>query len=294
MWCVRTFYRFITIPDPQRLQRDLQAICQGQDLRGIVLIAPEGINSTLAGFRPSMEFFWDQLTQMPPFQGLNYKESFTSEEPFKRLKIRLKKEIVTLGVPGLDPARHTGTYVEPEDWNDLIQDPDVVVVDVRNTYETRLGSFQGAQDPHTSTFRSFPEFVRTHLEKAKDKKIAMYCTGGIRCEKASSYMVAQGFEKVFQLSGGILKYMETIPSSESLWQGECFVFDRRVALDHGLHAGQHTLCYGCRMPLTPEDRASALYKEGVHCPLCYPVRTPQQHKKAEDRMRQMARPKCAL
>jgi UPF0176 protein len=207
--------------------------------------------------------------------------------PFYRMKVRLKKEIVTLGVPGISPSKKVGRYVAPEDWNALIADPDVLLIDTRNTYEYDIGSFKGAVDPHTTTFREFPEYVKNNLDPAKHKKVAMFCTGGIRCEKASAFMLEQGFEDVYHLQGGILKYLEKVPASESLWQGECFVFDQRVAVGHGLALGEYDQCHACRHPVSPEEKARDQYMEGISCPYCYDKLSEEKRASAAERQRQV-------
>jgi UPF0176 protein len=207
--------------------------------------------------------------------------------PFYRLKVRLKKEIVTLGIPEINPAKQAGTYIAPEDWNALISDPDTVVLDTRNHYEVVIGTFKGAVNPKTNSFRQFPEFVKQNLDPAKHKKVAMFCTGGIRCEKASSYMLAQGFENVYHLKGGILKYLETVQEKDSLWQGECFVFDNRVAVEHGLGEGTHEMCHGCRHPISAKDKSSPHYEEGVSCPYCFEQLTEARKKRSSARHHQV-------
>jgi UPF0176 protein len=294
-WCIRAFYRFVSVEDPVELCRHWQQRCDSLGLRGILLVAPEGINSTMAGPLEGMDQFWAELTSDTRFQGITFKESWANRPPFRRMRLRLKKEIVTLGIPdlALEPGKVTGTMVAPQEWNAVLQDPDTVVLDVRNAYETRIGTFTGATDPATQTFRSFPDFVRSMLEAQgktpQTTRIGMFCTGGIRCEKASAWMLASGFGEVLQLQGGILNYLAQVPREESLWKGACFVFDRRVAVGHDLEPSGHTVCYGCRMPLNEEDRLSLHYKAGVHCGFCYTGRTEVQHQRAEERMRQISR-----
>ena len=238
-----------------------------------LLLAEEGINGTIAGLAEDVQRLLAFLRSNPIFENrfadLEHKESFASEHPFYRMKVKLKKEIVTLGVPGVSPTKQVGTYVKPEDWNALISDPDVILIDTRNVYEVDIGTFKGAIDPKTTTFREFPEYVAEHFDKTKHKKVAMFCTGGIRCEKASSYMMDQGFEEVYHLQGGILKYLETVPEAQSMWQGECFVFDQRVAVKHNLEVGEFDQCYACRHPLSPSEMQSPQYSAGISCPYCY-------------------------
>jgi UPF0176 protein len=280
---VAALYQFTPLPDFEELQPQLKAFCREGGIKGILLLAPEGINGTVAGSREAI----DKLRRFleARFHALEYKESWAEKMPFHRIKVRLKKEIVTLGVPGVDPSKAVGTYVAPEEWNTLIADPDVLVLDTRNSYEIEIGTFQGALNPQTLSFSEFPDFVKT-LDKTKHRKIAMCCTGGIRCEKASSYMLSQGFEEVYHLKGGILKYLETVPPEQSLWEGECFVFDGRVAVGHGLDMGHYGLCHGCRYPITEEENASPLYERGVSCSRCYHSLTPQKRAAARQRQHQ--------
>lgn len=290
VYSVRAFYRFVPLEDLPQLQQNIRALGESLSIRGIILLAPEGINSTVAGRPEDMKAFWDGLTSLAePFHDLPFKASEASSWPFRRLRVRLKKEIVTLGVKGLDPAHVTGEFVASDDWDRLIQDPDVMVIDVRNDYETCVGTFQGAVDPHTQTFREFVNFTEDKLLPHKEKPIAMFCTGGIRCEKASSYLKAQGFQQVYQLHGGILQYLEDKKDcSDKTWEGECFVFDRRISVGDDLGVGHFEMCYGCRHPLTSQDLESPHYKKGVHCHRCYNTRTKAQHRRAEERMRQLS------
>ena len=262
-------YKFVSLLDYKALQAPIQAECERNHIKGTLLLADEGINGTIAGLPTDIHNLLNYLRKDPRFADLVHKESYADEHPFYRMKVRLKKEIVTLGVPGVSPTKKVGTYVKPEDWNALISDPDVILIDTRNDYEVDIGTFKGAVDPKTTTFREFPEYVAKNLDKTKHKKIAMFCTGGIRCEKASSYMIDQGFEEVYHLQGGILKYLETVPEATSMWQGECFVFDQRVAVKHNLEVGEYDQCYACRHPLSPEEMKSAQYAAGISCPYCY-------------------------
>ncbi len=266
-------YKFVSLPDYQALQAPIQAACESNNIKGTILLAEEGINGTIAGSIEDIHKVLNFLRTDPQFKNrfanLEHKESFADEHPFYRMKVRLKKEIVTLGVAGVSPTTQVGTYVKPEDWNALISDPNVILVDTRNDYEVDIGTFKGALDPKTTTFREFPEYVANNLDKTKHKKVAMFCTGGIRCEKASSYMMDQGFEEVYHLQGGILKYLETVPEEKSLWQGECFVFDQRVAVKHNLEVGEYDQCYACRHPLSPQEMQSDQYTAGISCPYCY-------------------------
>lgn len=266
-------YKFVSLPDYKALQAPILAACANHNIKGTLLLAEEGINGTIAGLPEDIHAVLNYLRTDPLFENrfsdLEHKESFAAEHPFYRMKVKLKKEIVTLGVPGVSPTKQVGSYVKPEDWNALISDPDVVLIDTRNAYEVDIGTFKGAIDPKTTTFREFPEYVAAHFDKTKHKKVAMFCTGGIRCEKASAYMLDQGFEEVFHLQGGILKYLETVPEENSLWQGECFVFDQRVGVKHNLEVGVYDQCYACRHPLSPAELQSNEYEAGISCPYCY-------------------------
>lgn len=280
---VAALYQFKPLPSFQDLQQPLKELGNALKIKGILLLSEEGINGTVAGSREAIDGLRDFLEVH--FEALEYKESWAEKMPFHRLKVRLKKEIVTLGDPNVKPWEQAGTYVAPEDWNDLISDPDVLLIDVRNTYEVKIGTFPGALNPKTQTFKEFPAFVKT-LDKTKHRRIAMCCTGGIRCEKASSYMLSQGFEEVYHLKGGILKYMEKVPAKDSLWKGECFVFDGRTALSHQLELGESQLCYGCRLPLSESELQSPLYEQGVSCPHCHDRISPEKKQAARERQKQ--------
>ncbi len=256
---------------------------------GTLLLAREGINGTIAGSPDGIEAVLNVIRSLPGCADIEHKDSVASEQPFLRLKVRLKKEIVTLGVEGVDPTRAVGSYVEPEDWNDLISAPDVVTIDTRNAYEVRIGQFKGAVDPETTSFREFPDWFRKFRQTRPNARIAMYCTGGIRCEKSTAFALAEGLDEVYHLKGGILKYLETVPEEDSLWEGECFVFDRRVAVGHGLKEGDYTTCHACREPLGPEDLKSAFFSPGVSCPHCHESRTGEQRQRYAERQRQEAR-----
>lgn len=265
---VLAMYKFVALPDPAGLRDHLLGLCRERGIVGTILLAEEGLNGTIAGDPQAVREVVADLRAEPEFADLAVKESTTETPPFGRLHIRLKKEIVTLGVPGLDPARCTGVVVAPESWSELICDPEVTVIDTRNAYETSIGSFRGAIDPGLDSFRDLPRWLDRELDPQSKPKIAMYCTGGIRCEKSTAYLRARGFEQVYQLQGGILSYLEAIPPEESLWQGECFVFDRRVAIGQGLRPGTHQMCTGCGWPI-PDD----LYEPGPRgivrgCPRC--------------------------
>ncbi len=285
-------YKFVSLPDYKVLQAPIQAVCDANNIKGTLLLAEEGINGTIAGLPDDIYKVLNFLRTYPLFENrladLEHKESFASEHPFYRMKVRLKKEIVTLGVPGVSPTKQVGTYVKPEHWNALISDPDVILIDTRNDYEVDIGTFQGAIDPKTTTFREFPAYVAKHFDKTKHKKVAMFCTGGIRCEKASSYMMEQGFEEVFHLQGGILKYLETVPESESMWKGECFVFDQRVGVKHNLEVGEYDQCFACRHPLSPAELQSPQYTPGISCPYCYEKISEEKRASLIERQKQVA------
>lgn len=280
-------YKFVSLPDYKTLQQPILDACLKHNIKGTILLAQEGINGTIAGNPDDIHAVLAYLRQDARLSGLEHKESYADEHPFYRMKVKLKKEIVTMGVPEVNPNHVVGTYVRPEDWNNIISDPDVIVLDTRNDYETHIGTFKGAIDPKTTTFREFPKYVEQHLDKTKHKKVAMFCTGGIRCEKASSYMKQQGFEEVYHLQGGILKYLETVPKEQSLWEGECFVFDQRVGVKHGLEVGEYDQCYACRMPLSPEELKSEKYTPGISCPYCYDKTSEQKKAALTERQKQV-------
>lgn len=284
---VATFYKFVTIEDCQDRRQNLFAICQQQQIKGTILLAPEGINGTISGSRSSIDIVLSYIKADPCFSDLEHKESIATKVPFDRLKVKVKREIVTFGIPTIDPIHRVGSYVKPQDWNQLIANPNVVVVDTRNHYEVEIGTFQGAIDPHTDSFTEFPEYVATHLNPQEHKQVALFCTGGIRCEKATSYLLSRGFEEVYHLQGGILKYLEEVPAAESMWEGECFVFDDRVAVIHGLESGTHHLCWGCGNPISTTDLTAPHYEPGICCPRCYPHLTPTQRASRTERWRQL-------
>ncbi|MGK7899744.1 MAG: rhodanese-related sulfurtransferase [Xenococcus sp. (in: cyanobacteria)] len=285
-YIVATFYKFVSFPDFKEKRQPLREYCQAQDIKGTILLALEGINGTIAGSRQGIDQVLAFLRSDPRLADLEHKESTAESPPFARLKVRLKKEIVTLGIPEVDPNKQVGTYVPPQEWNQVISDPEVTVIDTRNEYEVKLGSFQRAIDPKTQSFRQFPEYIAQNIDPQQHPKVAMFCTGGIRCEKASSYLLSQGFKEVYHLKGGILKYLEEIPESKSLWEGECFVFDERVAVKEGLESGTYELCYACGHPITEEDKASPHYEPIVSCPYCYEDLTPEKIERQLNRKRQ--------
>lgn len=286
MIIVAALYRFVPLDDFASHQQPLLEKMESLGIRGTLLLASEGINGTIAGPRESMNAILNHLRSDSRFAELEVKESLCDEMPFKRTRVRLKKEIVTMGVKGIDPLDAVGTYVDPEDWNDLINDPDVTLIDTRNHYEISIGTFRGAQDPNTHTFRQFPQYVADRLDPKRHRKIAMYCTGGIRCEKSTALLKQQGFDQVYHLRGGILKYLEVIPKEQSQWEGECFVFDRRVSVGHGLTTGDHELCFACGWPVTSENREHEDYEPGIHCPRCVNEITDKQRERFAERQRQ--------
>ncbi|MCO5133473.1 MAG: rhodanese-related sulfurtransferase [Phyllobacteriaceae bacterium] len=285
---VAALYQFVRLDDYQARREPLLEVCRNNDVMGTLLLAREGINGTIAGPEEGVRAVLSWLRSDPKLAGLEHKESWAEGgNPFYRMKVRLKKEIVTMGVAGIDPNDVVGTYVEPEDWNDLISDPDVVLIDTRNDYEVDIGTFKGAVNPKTVTFREFPQWVREQERLHNKPKIAMFCTGGIRCEKASSFMKQEGFDEVYHLKGGILKYLETVPEAESLWEGECFVFDNRVSVGHGLKPGPYDLCHACRHPISDEDKRSEHYVNGVSCPHCFGKMSVEQKQRFAERQRQV-------
>ncbi|MFN6567554.1 rhodanese-related sulfurtransferase [Dendronalium sp. ChiSLP03b] len=283
---VAAFYKFVRLPDFAEKQNSLLSYCLVQGVKGTILLAAEGINGTIAGSRQAIDSVITFLRSDPRLADLEYKESYTDIPPFERMKVRLKQEIVTLGLPEIDPNDLVGTYVSPQEWNDLISDPEVTVIDTRNDYEVNIGTFKGAQNPQTESFREFPEYIRDNLDPNRHKKVALFCTGGIRCEKASSFMLAQGFAEVYHLKGGILKYLEQVPDEESLWQGECFVFDERVAVRHGLEEGSHELCFCCGHPISDADKTSPKYEEGISCTYCFDSLTEDKRVRQQEKWRQ--------
>jgi UPF0176 protein len=284
---VAALYQFAELPDYARLRDPLLETCLENDVFGTILLASEGINGTIAGSRAGIDAVVAKIHEDERLRRLEYKESYADSMPFYRMKVRLKKEIVALGVPGLNPARDAGTYVKPEDWNALISDPDVVVIDTRNDYEVAIGTFEGAINPNTHAFRELPDRIAKEDALRGNPKDAMFCTGGIRCEKSTAYMRSIGFEEVFHLEGGVLKYLETVPEDESLWNGECFVFDNRVSVKHGLELGTYDLCHGCRQPLSPEEAKDERFVPGCCCPKCHDTVTDEQLERFAERQKQI-------
>ncbi len=285
---VASFYKFVDLPDYKERQRPLLAFCRSQEVKGSILLAAEGINGTIAGNREGVAAVLAFLRQEAAFADLTHKESTADFMPFGRMKVRLKREIVNLGRPDITPQKQVGQYVPAAEWNDLISDPEVILVDARNDFEVELGSFKGAINPQTAAFNQFPEFVRQNLDPSRHKKVAMFCTGGIRCEKATAYLLEQGFEEVFHLQDGILKYLEMVPPEESMWQGSCFVFDERVAVDHQLQPDPVELCPMCKTAVQPHHRTSPQYEFGVSCPNCADALTAEQIERAREKQRQLA------
>jgi UPF0176 protein len=286
---VAALYRFVAFETPEKLQQIIQAECDLFGVKGTILLAHEGINGTIAGKPDVINSIVEFLRGLPGCAGLDVKYSHAAQIPFYRMKVRLKKEIVTLGVEGIDPNQEVGTYVQPEDWNALISDPDTVLIDTRNDYEVAIGTFEGAVDPGTQSFSEFPEWFRNHRDElaAGKTKFAMFCTGGIRCEKSTAFLKAEGIDEVYHLEGGILRYLETVPATQSKWQGECFVFDERVSVKHGLELGSMELCHACRRPVAQADKASANFIEGVSCPACHAERSDEDRARFAERQKQI-------
>ncbi|MFK0573329.1 rhodanese-related sulfurtransferase [Endozoicomonas sp.] len=284
---VCALYKFVTLKNFRNLREPLQRTMEAHHVRGTLLLAHEGINGTVAGTRESIDALLEWLNQDTRLRPIEYKESLSESMPFKRTRVKLKKEIVTMGIEGIDPKKVAGTYVEPADWNALISDPDVLVMDTRNDYEVQVGTFKHAINPETESFRQFPEYVEKNLNTKTHKKVAMFCTGGIRCEKSTALLRQQGFEEVYHLKGGILKYLEEVPEEQSLWEGECFVFDDRVTVNHALEPGSYDQCNACRLPITAADKQSEKYQQGVSCPHCFDRLTIRQKARFSEREKQM-------
>jgi UPF0176 protein len=285
---VCALYKFVTLDNYQDLRQPLHDVMNVNEVRGTLLLANEGINGTIAGPRIAINHVLTWLRNDPRLSDIDVKESFTDNLPFNRAKVKLKKEIVTMGIEGIDPKRVVGTYVNPKDWNILISDPDVILVDTRNDYEFKVGTFRNAINPNTESFREFPNYALKNLDPIKHKKVAMFCTGGIRCEKSTAFLKEQGFDQVYHLKGGILKYLEEVPPEETLWEGECFVFDERVTVNLQLEKGNYDQCNACRLPITQEDKMSEKYEQGVSCPHCYDKVTDAQKSRFMEREKQMA------
>lgn len=287
MHTIAALYHFTRFEDPAALKPALLELCVAQGVKGTLLLAHEGVNGTIAGPRRGIDAVIAHLRALPGCGDLEWKEAHSETPPFPRMKVRIKREIVTMGQPDVDPQARVGHYVEPQDWNDLIRDPEVAVIDTRNDYEVAIGTFDGAIDPKTASFGEFPAWWEANKDRFHNKKIAMFCTGGIRCEKSTNYLLGQGVEEVFHLKGGILKYLEDVPAQESTWQGDCFVFDARVSVGHGLRKGPHMLCHGCRQPILPEDRDRPEYEEGVSCHHCFDRTTEDDKARFRERQKQL-------
>ncbi len=284
---VCALYKFVTLEKFQDLRQPILKVMEYNNIRGTLLLASEGINGTVAGNRKGIDRLMAWFEKDGRLGNIVTKESFEASNPFYRTKVKLKKEIVTMGIEGIDPKQVVGTYIKPKDWNALISDPDVVLVDTRNDYEVKVGTFEGALNPNTTNFREFPKYVSDNLDPKANKKVAMFCTGGIRCEKSTAYLKEQGFDEVYHLQGGILKYLEEVPEEDTMWQGECFVFDNRVTVNHQLEKGQYDQCHACRLPITKEEQTSDKFLEGISCPYCFDKHTPDQRQRYQERQRQM-------
>ncbi|MCH2094172.1 MAG: rhodanese-related sulfurtransferase [Rhodobacteraceae bacterium] len=288
MFTVCALYHFTRFDDPAALRAPLLEVCRDQAVTGTLLLAHEGINGTVAGPQAGVDALLDHIRMLPGCADIEWKLSTAQDRPFARMKVRVKKEIVTMGQPDVDPKASVGHYVDPADWNALIQSPDVAVIDTRNDYEVAIGTFDGALDPKTETFREFPAWWEANKDRFHNKRIAMFCTGGIRCEKSTNYLMSQGVEDVYHLKGGILKYLEEVPQKDSTWQGECFVFDGRVSVGHGLVEGPHILCHACRHPILPTDQERPEYEHGVSCHLCIDQTSDEDKARFRERQKQIA------
>ena len=284
---VAALYRFVQLDDYEDLQKPIHDQMVEYGVCGSLLLASEGINGTVSGSREAIDQLLNYLRDDPRLSSLEVKESFALEAPFKRTRVRLKKEIVTMGVDGINPNDSVGTYVDPKDWNKLISDPEVTVIDTRNDYEVAIGTFEGAINPETESFRQFPAFVDNELDPQKHRKVAMFCTGGIRCEKSTAFLRSKGFDELYHLKGGILKYLEEVPEEDSKWKGDCFVFDKRVSVGHNLELGEHLMCYGCGWPVDPEQQHDPKFVRGVQCPHCADQITEEQRSRFTERQRQI-------
>jgi UPF0176 protein len=284
---VAALYHFTKFSDHKAIQEPLLTLCRTQGIKGSLLLAYEGINGTIAGTRAGIDAVLAHLRALPGCADLEHKESFASEMPFNRMKVRLKKEIVTMGQPNIDPTVNVGNYVDPQDWNELIAQDDVVLIDTRNDYEVAIGTFEGAIDPLTKSFGEFPAWWEENKNRFHNKRVAMFCTGGIRCEKSTNFLLNEGVDDVYHLKGGILKYLEEVPQENSSWDGECFVFDARVSVKHGLEEGKYDLCYACRMPLAPEDLTHPEFEKGVSCHQCVDTTDDERKERFRERQRQV-------
>ena len=287
MFTISALYHFTRFNEPNALRGPILSLCEHEGIKGTILLAQEGINGTVAGPSDGIVRLWTHISRLPGCANFEHKESTSKSMPFKRMKVRLKKEIVTMGKPNVDPSTKTGSYVDPSNWNKLIDSPDVVLIDTRNDYEVGIGTFKGAVNPKTKTFREFPKWWAKNKHKFHNKKVAMFCTGGIRCEKSSNFLLGEGVENVFHLKGGILKYLEQVPTHKSTWEGECFVFDNRVSVTHGLEAGHYDQCYACRRPITDRDKSRPEYIQGMQCYQCVNEYTDGDRARFGERQRQI-------
>ncbi len=287
MFTIAALYQFTRFADPASLKPGLDQVCAENGVKGSLLLAPEGINGTIAGVREGIDAVLDAIRALPGCAGLEVKLSTAIEQPFLRMKVKLKREIVTMGQPQVDPLAAVGNYVEASDWNDLITRDDVVVIDTRNDYEVAIGTFEGAVDPQTASFSEFPDWWRANRDQFEGKKVAMFCTGGIRCEKSTNFLIGEGVRDVYHLKGGILKYLEEVPEAESRWDGSCFVFDARVSVEHGLEEGPHHLCYACRRPILPEDMTRPEFEKGVRCHQCIDAHSEDRKIRFRERQKQV-------
>ncbi len=286
-YIVCALYKFVSLDNYEAMREPLRRFMEERSIKGTLLLASEGINGTVSASRESIDALLDYLNSDERINPISHKESLHEEQPFYRTKVKLKKEIVTMGVEGIDPLNTVGTYVKPSEWNALISDPEVTLIDTRNDYEIDIGTFKNAINPKTDTFREFPDYVAKELDPSKHKKVAMFCTGGIRCEKSTAYLKEQGFEEVYHLEGGILQYLEDVPKDDTMWEGDCFVFDNRVAVNHDLQKSDYDQCYGCRLPITEEDKQSELYEAGVTCPRCHGTHSQDQIERFREREKQV-------
>jgi UPF0176 protein len=287
-YVVCALYKFVALSNFVALREPLLQLMELNNIRGSLLLAEEGINGTVSGTRQTIDVLLGWLNADERLNPISVKESLDETQPFHRTKVKLKKEIVTMGVEGIDPLRTTGTYVKPTDWNKLISDPDVLLIDTRNDYEIEIGTFKNAVNPNTDSFREFPQFVKNNLDPNKNKKVAMFCTGGVRCEKSTAYLKEQGFDEVYHLEGGILKYLEDVPKDDTLWEGDCFVFDNRVAVNHDLEKSHYDQCYACRLPITEQDKKSDAYEAGISCPKCHGAHSEEQLSRFREREKQVS------
>ena len=287
MITIAALYHFTRFPDPAALRGPLQDLADARGVRGSLLLATEGINGTIAGDRAGIDAMLAHIRALPGCADLEHKESWSEAMPFGRMKVKLKREIVTMGQPDIDPRARVGHYLTPQEWNDLLAQPDVAVIDTRNDYEVEIGTFRGAIDPGTRSFREFPQWWEDNKDRFHNKRVAMFCTGGIRCEKSTNYLLQQGVSEVYHLKGGILKYLEEMPQDQSLWEGECYVFDQRVSVGHGLVPGPYDSCHACRRPISPADKARPEYEHGVQCHHCTDEYSEADRARFRERMRQM-------